>query len=721
MEMENEENIQKLVLSNNQYISDLRQEMANERNEMAMSHLEQIFGMQAEHAKKLQMELEKVIFCVCFFLNVIAAAAVIQQLQNEVAKREEKLAEQTTKLEKSDDCIEKLRNENEVLLGEVERLKMNQVEMQNGFRLNLEKFEQQETEKKKLIEKYQRNQHAQVLETQIKVANEGKVDLCQSIEALTAERNTLQSKLDMLQSKHKQMKLVYRIITNKKCVVNIIYQRSEKELLQEKLTKLSGQIRENEVSIEKLNLQMMVFHKANEQVHFFKNWRQLQTEVVRIHTMICQIKDQLKNEEKRLKGSVQELTETLSQVGVEEAIWTRAVNQTKEEFECNKKKIEQNYQKKLRNAITQLNDLCYICHPPLFVVSIEKRTRERSVELLPNPKKRRIHKTQSQILPLSSQSKNKIDLESDKEQLNACPSKEINDLTELDIEILGKENMPLNSSFHKKIKRNRTTDLTCSVVDEEGSQKKDEFVYTNSETINSNRIATHNDDTKFDVADLRPKVKRRRMRAQSTINTLIENPGIDTEKISDDEPIIGKTIESRREKGIYWCGRPTRITKGKVYFKKVWINGIKYRQYDKCQVFCPDNKIRLAKILDMFEERESRKKYMETTWYCARADLLNRGLNEEQLPKELLPNEIFECIQPSANINPLTSIRAKVIISYEHPIPSNNSINESTLVYSTRYFYDPITHEFTPQTVKKTQCITPLLDLSAAEIVVVCV
>jgi len=62
---------------------------------------------------------------------------------------------------------------------------------------------------------------------------------------------------------------------------------------------------------------------------------------------------------------------------------------------------------------------------------------------------------------------------------------------------------------------------------------------------------------------------------------------------------------------IHWSGKATRESKGKVYYKKVWVNGEKYRQYDNCRIKGSGNQIWLAKIVGMFEEKKNWKKIYE--------------------------------------------------------------------------------------------------------------
>ncbi|ETO14894.1 hypothetical protein RFI_22477 [Reticulomyxa filosa] len=770
LEVENEEITQKLVLSNNQHLSKLRQEMIVIETNIRFFVISRI-------------EID--IFNPLFFSESKA-------FEEQVKRREKEISQKMIEIEKSSQHIEKLVHENERLSDEVKRFKANQVEIQSECQLHMRKFQQQETNEKKFHEKFlqaqsetatetekwqvkyatlehqihnieeQRKQQIETLEKKIKITTEEKNVLCQSIDSIVVERNDFRSKLDALREKYESLKSICQGLNSQaQCyqqqfdawvsirlflfifftvrVINIlinmekIRQANEKIALEKKLTEFHTQICEKENLIKQLNSKLA--KKDKEQAENITKWDKLKSEVMVIHANVCQVTTELKNEKIKQSFDIQQLIAKTSQA-IKEEVWKTAVEQTKASFKCEKEDLERNHQEKIeehQNVIKKLNEeiqqlKCLqnaTCdNVPSDVLAHyfqkEKRKREASVELLPNKKKRMVAKMQRQKTASSLETK-KINITEEKWfPNNGDIVNTIGRLTTLNTEILSSDiDKPSNTLKNPPIsldRKRQPTNLDCVALDilstdEEDSVKgnkrtntsissKTQIIIPDTPFIQSN--SKHSKDT-----SMRPTLRRRGL-TTSDIKNDVTNKFIKHEKNDKEKNTtaynenyhknsINQSTSS--EAVICWCGKPTRESKGRVYYKKVWINGIKYRQYDKCQIKYPGDQIWLAKIVGMFEEKKSGKKFMKNLWYWDRRDLLNNGLKETQLPKESFPNERFECMQSNTDINPLSLIEAKVTILHKSQLPPNFTINGKHPVYFTRYFFDLATHEIVPQTV----------------------
>ncbi|ETO18975.1 hypothetical protein RFI_18263 [Reticulomyxa filosa] len=121
---------------------------------------------------------------------------------------------------------------------------------------------------------------------------------------------------------------------------------------------------------------------------------------------------------------------------------------------------------------------------------------------------------------------------------------------------------------------------------------------------------------KLRVADLKPKLKKRGL-TTTGIKEVLVNRLFDHINKYENGPVkkkenvaqatnnqelkkSTKNNNANKEDTIYWRGKPTRESKGKIYYKKVLINGVKYRQYDKCQIKGLDNKLWVMQLLYSF-------------------------------------------------------------------------------------------------------------------------
>ncbi|ETO18977.1 hypothetical protein RFI_18265 [Reticulomyxa filosa] len=241
--------IRKLILSNHENMSKLRQELTvckmlfllvSERNKLIMDHFGEMVGLQLEWTQLLELKADQVEWL--FVMRQLESQ--VKKMESETQQIHRKLREKTVEIEKSNQHIEKLMDENGRLSEDVRRLKTGQMDMQKEYQLNVQKLQyQQETNEKRLYEQIlqaktekfddteklqkkcdllqqrvsdletQKKKQVDTLEKKLKAATEEKTGLRQSIDEFTAQRDDLQSKLDTFRQKYDSLKKICQNLT----------------------------------------------------------------------------------------------------------------------------------------------------------------------------------------------------------------------------------------------------------------------------------------------------------------------------------------------------------------------------------------------------------------------------------------------------------------------------------------------------------------------------